>query len=168
MKSGGPALVGCWAVSGIGVAQGVTRLPVLTASQSTLYQTLRMTTMIVFTTVFLFMSMMGRWILNMTQFKALTFGTPLRWDQWFFSLIKCNNALQWGGIVKRYCYDPDSLCWIIIIIKVGIWVIIMYAMQGWPPILADAFEGSTWQQSIVQCHLKAPVVEESQTNGSTV
>ena len=35
MKSGGPALVGCWAVSGIGVAQGVTRLPVLTASQST-------------------------------------------------------------------------------------------------------------------------------------
>ena len=39
MKSGGPALVGCWAVSGIGVAQGVTRLPVLTASQSALYQT---------------------------------------------------------------------------------------------------------------------------------
>ena len=109
MKSGGRALVGCWAVSGIGVAQGVTRLPVLTASQSALYQTARMTTMIVFTTVFLFMSMMGRWILNMTQFKALTFGTPLRWDQWFFSLIKCNNALQWGGIVKRYCYDPNSL-----------------------------------------------------------
>ena len=63
MKSGGPALVGCWAVSGIGVAQGVTRLPVLTASQSTLYQTLEMTTMIVFTMI------MGQ--MNMTH-EALT------------------------------------------------------------------------------------------------
>ena len=59
MKSGGPALVGCWAVSGIGVAQGVTRLPVLTASQSALYQIARMTTMIMFTTI------MGQ--MNMTQ-----------------------------------------------------------------------------------------------------
>ena len=66
MKSGGPALVGC-AVSGIGVAQGVTRLPVPTASQSALYQTMRMTMMMVFKTVFMamFMSMMGK--MNMTQ-----------------------------------------------------------------------------------------------------
>ena len=34
--------------------------------------------------------------------------------------------------------------WIMIIIV--IWVTIMYAMPGWPPILADAFEGRrTWQ-----------------------
>ena len=41
-----------------------------------------------------------------------------------------------------------------IIIMVGIWVIIMHAMQGWPPILADAFEGRTWHHRIVQCHAR--------------
>ena len=38
---------------------------------------------------------------------------------------------------------------IIIIITVGIWVMIMYAMEGWPPpIQADAFDSRTLHNKV--------------------